>query len=112
MLTPTSGGGDASFPAIAAGAAGDFRLTYMDSRTGAWNVWYRASTDGGVTWSADVKLSDATSGASYVSATGFAAPYGDYDAIAMTSVGKSVAVMGEGADFTAGPGNIWFNRQT
>ena len=112
LLTPSSGGGDASFPAIAAGAAGDFRLTYMDSRTGAWNVWYRTSTDGGVTWSADVKLSDATSGASYVSATGFAAPYGDYDAIAMTNLGKSVAVMGEGADFTAGPGNIWFNRQT
>lgn len=112
LLTPTSGGGDASFPAIAAGAAGDFRLTYMDSRTGAWNVWYRASTDGGATWSADVKLSDATSGASYVSAAGFAAPYGDYDAIAITNLGKSVAAMGEGADFTAGPGNIWFNRQT
>lgn len=112
LLTPASGGGDASFPAIVAGAAGDFRLTYMDSRTGAWNVWYRASSDGGATWSADVRLSDATSGASYVSATGFAAPYGDYDSIAITNLGKSVAVMGEGADFTAGPGNIWFNRQT
>jgi hypothetical protein len=112
LITPASGGGDASFPAIAGGAAGDFRLTYMDKRTGAWNVWYRASTDGGVTWAADVKLSDATSGASYVSANGFAAPYGDYDAIAITNGGKSVAVMGEGADFTNGPGNIWFNRQT
>lgn len=47
-----------------------------------------------------------------MSATGFAAPYGDYDAIAMTSVRKSVAVMGEGAHLTAGPGNIWFNRKT
>jgi hypothetical protein len=112
LITPSSGGGDASFPAIAAGAAGDVRLTYMDRRTGAWNVWYRASTDGGVTWSADVKLSDATSGAPYVSANGFASPYGDYDAIAITNAGKSVAVMGEGADFTAGPGNIWVNRQT
>jgi hypothetical protein len=112
LLTPSTGGGDASFPAIVGGAAGDFRLTYMDSRTGAWNVWYRASTDGGVTWSADVKLSDASSGAPYKSATGFANPYGDYDAIAITNLGKSVAVMGEGASFTAGPGNIWLNRQT
>jgi Neuraminidase (sialidase) len=111
LLTPATGGGDASFPAIVAGAAGDFRLTYMDSRTGAWNVWYRASTDGGVTWTADAKLSDATTGASYKSAAGFADPYGDYDAIAITNLGKSVAVMGEAASFTAGPGNIWLNRQ-
>ncbi len=112
LLTPATGGGDASFPAIAAGAAGDFRLTYMDSRTGVWNVWYRASTDGGVTWSADVKLSDASSGAPYKSANGFTEAYGDYDAIAITNLGKSVAVMGEGTSFTAGPGNIWLNRQT
>jgi len=112
LLSPATGGGDSSFPAITASAAGDFRLTYMDSRTGAWNVWYRASTDGGVTWSADAKLSDATSGASYKSAAGFTAPYGDYDSIAITNLGKSVAVMGEGASFTAGPGNIWLNRQT
>jgi hypothetical protein len=112
LLSPATGGGDSSFPAIAAGAAGDFRLTYMDSRTGAWNVWYRASTDGGVTWSADAKLSDATSGASYKSAAGFTAPYGDYDGLAITNLGKSVAVMGEGASFTAGPGNVWLNRQT
>jgi hypothetical protein len=112
LLTPSTGGGDASFPAIVGGAAGDFRLTYMDSRTGAWNVWYRASTDGGVTWSADVKLSDASSGAPYKSATGFTAPYGDYDAITITNLGKSVAVMGESSSFTNGPGNIWLNRQT
>ena len=111
LLTPATGGGDASFPAIVGSASGDFRLTYMDSRTGAWNVWYRASTDGGLTWSADAKVSDATNGASYKSAAGFTAPYGDYDGIAITNLGKSVAVMGESASFTAGPGNIWLNRQ-
>jgi len=101
-----------SFPAIAAKGAGDFRLTYMDSRTGVWNVWYRASTDGGVTWSADVKLSDATAGPpSYISANGFASPYGDYDAIAITNLGKSVTVSGQGASFKTGPGGIWFSRQ-
>jgi hypothetical protein len=111
LITPSTGGGDSSFPAIVAGAAGDFRLTYMDNRTGAWNVWYRASTDGGVTWSPDAKLSDASTGAPYKSANGFTDPYGDYDAIAITNLGKSVAVMGEGTNFTNGPGNIWVNRQ-
>ena len=112
QITPTTGGGDSSFPAITAGAAGDFRLTYMDDRTGSWNTWYRSSTDGGVSWSADVRISDATSGASYKSAAGYTDVYGDYDMIAITNGGKAVAVMGEGASFTNGPGNIWLNRQT
>jgi BNR repeat-like domain len=101
-----------SFPAIAAKAAGDFRITYMDNSTGAWNVWYRASTDGGVTWSAPLRISDATSGAPYKSASGFTSYYGDYDGIAITNAGKSVTVSGQGASFSTGPGSIWFNRQT
>jgi len=101
-----------SFPAIASRATGDFRLTYMDNSTGAWNVWYRASTDGGVTWSAPLRISDATSGASYKTASGFTSYYGDYDAIAITNAGKSVSVSGQGASFSTGPGSIWFNRQT
>jgi hypothetical protein len=112
QITPVTGGGDSSFPAIVGGATGNFRLTYMDSRTGAWNVWYRASTDGGVTWSADLRISDATSGASYKSAAGFTDVYGDYDMIAITNGGKSVAVSGQGASFTAGPGNVCINTQT
>ncbi|MEP6757955.1 MAG: sialidase family protein [Actinomycetota bacterium] len=100
-----------SFPAIAAKGAGDFRLTYMDNSTGAWNVWYRASTDGGVSWSAPLRVSDATSGTSYKTANGFTSYYGDYDAIAITNVGKSVIVSGQGASFSTGPGSIWFNRQ-
>jgi len=100
-----------SFPAIAAKAAGDFRLTYMDNSTGAWNVFYRASTDGGVTWSAPLRISDATSGTPYKTANGFTSYYGDYDAIAITNAGKSVAVSGQGASFSTGPGSIWFNRQ-
>jgi hypothetical protein len=101
-----------SFPAIAAKATGDFRITYMDNSTGAWNVWYRASTDGGVTWSAAVRISDATSGTPYKNANGFTSYYGDYDGIAITNAGKSVTVSGQGASFTTGPGSIWFNRQT
>ena len=107
-----SGPADASFPAIAGGAAGVFRLHYGDNRTGAWNTWYRASTDGGQTWSADVDISDADTGATYKTAAGFASEYGDYGAIDITNTGKTVGVWGEGVDFTAGPGGIWFNRQT
>ena len=101
-----------SFPAIAAKAAGDFRITYMDNSTGAWNVWYRASTDGGQTWSAPLRVSDATSGTPYKTANGFTSYYGDYDAIAITNAGKSVTVSGQGQSFSNGPGSIWFNRQT
>jgi hypothetical protein len=101
-----------SFPAIAAKAAGDFRLTYMDNSSGAWNVWYRSSTDGGVTWSAPLRISDATSGTSYKTASGFTSYYGDYDGLAITNAGKSVSVSGQGASFSTGPGSVWFNRQT
>jgi BNR repeat protein len=101
-----------SFPAIAAKASGDFRITYMDNSTGAWNVWYRSSADGGATWSAAVRISDATSGTPYKTANGFTSYYGDYDGIAITNLGKSVTVSGQGASFSTGPGSIWFNRQT
>jgi hypothetical protein len=111
-LTPTTGGGNASFPAIDGGASGVFRLTWMEERAGAWNVYYRASTDGGATWSAEADISESTSGAAYKSAAGFASPYGDYDGVAITNTGKTIAVSGQGASFGVGPGNIWLNRQT
>ena len=106
------GTGNASFPAITGGASGNFRLMWQDSRGGAWNTWYRASTDGGVTWSADLKISDATTGATYKTAAGYGGPYGDYNTIDITNAGKTVAVWGEGQSFSTGPGGIWFNRQT
>ena len=106
------GSANASFPAIVGGAAGDFRLTWMDARGGAWNVYYRSSTDGGQTWGAETDISDATTGASYKSAAGFQSGYGDYDGIAITNLGKSVTVAGEGVNFSSGPGGIWLNRQS
>ena len=69
------------------------------------------STDGGVTWTAPVKISDVTSGASYKTANGFLEPYGDYGETAITSAGKTIATWGEGNSYT-GPGGVWFNRQT
>jgi hypothetical protein len=111
-LTPATGSGNASFPAIAGGATGVFRLSWMEQRAGSWNVYYRASMDGGVTWTAETDISDASGGATYKTAAGFSAPYGDYDGIAITNTGKTIAVMAEGASFDAGPGNVWLNRQT
>jgi len=73
-------------------------------------VWFSRSTDGGATWSAPVKLSDATSGAAYITAAGYLEVYGDYGEIAITSAGKTIAVWGEGFSWT-GPGGVWFNRQ-
>jgi hypothetical protein len=110
-LTTSAGGADATSVAAAGKASGQFAVTWMDARGGGWNVWQRGSTDGGLTWSADAKVSDATSGATYKAAAGFGLPYGDYDTVAINSAGKTVAVMGEG-DTSQLHGDIWVNRQT
>lgn len=107
-----NGTANASWPAITGGASGDFRIHYADDRGGAWNTWYRTSTNGGTSWSAETDISDAATGATYKTAAGFASPYGDYTALDITNTGKTVAAWGEGASFSAGPGAIWVNRQT
>jgi hypothetical protein len=89
----------------------DIRVIWLDSRSGIerWNTWFRQSTDCGLTWSDDVRLSDAASGRGYVFARGFAADYGDYSEIAVTSTGSTFAVWGEGFSYH-GPGGTWYNR--
>ena len=65
-VTLSKAGEMATSPAVESGAAGDVRAWWMETNGGnvdAWNVWYRRSTDGGVTWASPVKLSDATAGA-------------------------------------------------
>jgi hypothetical protein len=107
-------GENATQPRVAAIGNGDARLWYMQTSNGddpdAWNVWYRSSSDGGRTWSAPVKLSDATSGAGYKAADGFEEIYGDYGEIAITSAGKTFAAWGEAFSYL-GPGGTWFNLQ-
>jgi len=110
-LTTSAGGADATSVAASGKGNGQFAVTWMDNRTGGWNVWYRSSTTGGTSWSADVNISDATSGAPYKTASGFGLPYGDYDMVAINSAGKAVAVSGEG-DTSQLHGDIWINRQT
>lgn len=108
-LAPASANG--AFPAAVGDAHGDFRVWYMDDRAGRgrWNVWFRQSIDGGATWSAESRLSNAVSGAPYQSTAGFAHPYGDYGGIAVTNAGVTIAAWGEGASYD-GPGGTWLGR--
>jgi hypothetical protein len=107
-------GEDATSPAVESQDTGDVRAWYMQTihhdDPDAWNVFYRSSTDGGRTWTAPVKISDAASGADYKHADGFDELYGDYGEIAITSNGMSIATWGEAFSYT-GPGGVWFNRQ-
>lgn len=109
----SANGENATSPAVEQTGNGDARAWYMQTKNDdpdAWNVWYRSSSNGGATWSSPVRISDAASGADYKTANGFLEPYGDYGEIAITSVGKTIAVWGEGFSWT-GPGGVWFNRQ-
>ena len=104
--------GDAGFPVVESGpTAGDFRAAWQDDRNGptAWNTWYERTTNGGSTWSAQVRLSNVGSGAAYKSGNGYAFPYGDYFDIDVNASGTNVATWGEGTSYN-GPGGTWFTR--
>jgi hypothetical protein len=104
---------NAAFPAAVGAGNGDVRVWFMDDRRSAgndgWNVWYRSSSDGGVTWSRALRISDAISGTVYKRRRGFDEPYGDYGEIAITPAGETIAVWGEAVSYF-GPGGTWFNR--
>jgi hypothetical protein len=106
-------GENATSPAAESRGRGDVRAWWMETNGGnddRWNVWYRRSADGGATWSAPVRLSDAGSGAAYKTPDGFLEVYGDYGEMAITSAGKTIAIWGEGLSWS-GPGGAWFNRE-
>ena len=110
----SSPGEEATSPcAIEAAGTGDIRVWYMQTTgndTDVWNVYYRNSINGGTTWTAPVRISDATGGAAYKTPQGFMEVYGDYGEIAITSVGKTLAIWGEGTSYN-GPGGVWWNVQ-
>lgn len=99
------------FPALATGwGAGDVRIGWMDMRTGAWNVFYRSSLDGGSHFSDVTRTSSYVPGYSYLTPAGFTLPYGDYFSLAVDADNKTQAAFGEGPSY-AGPGNQWTARQ-
>ncbi len=105
------------FPAIVAGAAGDVRIAWMDQRATEpghpkhrlWNTYYRSSTNGGATWSAETRLSGGATGYDYIQPRGFRFPFGDYFGLAIDSYGSTHAVWGEGRNYKS-PGSIWYTR--
>ncbi|HEX5823194.1 MAG TPA: sialidase family protein [Candidatus Limnocylindrales bacterium] len=113
-VTLSATGEESTAPAIESRGSGDVRAWYYQTSGGgnadAWNVWYRTSTDGGATWTAPLRISDANGGAAYKTAAGFGEIYGDYGEMAITNTGKTIAIWGEGASYS-GPGGVWFNRQ-
>ena len=99
-----------SFPAIAAGAAGDVRIAWMDTRHAPfWNVYLRSSSNGGATWSDEIQLSSPVRGYDYILPQGFRFPFGDYFSIAIDNLGNTHAVWGEGRNYKS-PGSIWYSR--
>jgi hypothetical protein len=97
------------FPTIVAGSAGDVRVAWMDTRNPPlWNVYYRSSTNGGATWSAERQLSGYVPGYDYVQPEGFRFPFGDYFGMDIGSRGETHVVWGEGMNFET-PGSIWYS---
>jgi len=104
----------ADFPKVAAGPRpGDFRVAWEDDRSGAtaWSVRYRATANGGSSWSPAGRLSGRGSGAPYKSRAGFRFPYGDYFGITVDSRGISYVIWSEGMSYD-GPGGTWWARGT
>jgi len=104
-----------AFPALVAGASGDVRIAWMDARATEpahpnrplWNTFYRSSTNGGATWSAETGLSGPAQGYDYILPGGFRFPFGDYFGLAIDGDGTTHAVWGEGRDYKS-PGSIWY----
>jgi len=113
LISPPFNNALAGFPALASGTQpGDFRVVWIDDRNGsetAFNVWYRQTSDGGKTWSAVARLSNARDGAVYKTADGFAFPYGDYLEIGVDGNGALHAIWGEGISYDDA-GGTWYTR--
>jgi hypothetical protein len=103
------------FPAITAGAAGDVRIAWMDTRKAdaqkhlLWNTFYKASTNGGATWSPESQLSGPVRGYDYIRPRGFVFPFGNLFSIGIDNLGSTHAVWGEGRNYWS-PGSIWYTR--
>lgn len=98
------------FPALTVGQkAGDVRLGWMDTRTGAWNVFYRSSFNGGVHLSPTVRISSFVPGYPYLTQAGFGSPYGDYWQMTVDNDNNTQMAFGEGPSYQ-GPGNIWVSN--
>ena len=104
--------GDSSVPQIDSGpASGDVSLAWQDDRTGRFNTWYAASTNGGSSWGRQVRLSNLGSGAPYKTANGYTFTDGDYFGLAVSSTGIASVIWGE-ADGSSlyCCGDVWYTK--
>lgn len=100
-------GAEHAFPAITAGNAGDVRIGWMDTRNiPYWNTYYRSSSNGGATWSDEVRVSRYVPGFKYIAQQGFRFPFGDYFSMTIDNHGDTHIVWGEGLNYQS-PGSIW-----
>ena len=98
-----------AFPALVAGEADDVRIGWMDTRHAPlWNTFYRSSSNGGATWSAESRLSNYVPGYRYIRSKGYSFPFGDYFEMDIDNQGRTQAVWGEGLNFRS-PGSIWYS---
>jgi hypothetical protein len=98
-----------AFPALVAGEEGDVRIAWMDTRRGTlWNTFYRSSSNGGATWSAETRLSNYVPGYRYIRSKGYSFPFGDYFEMDIDNQGRTQAVWGEGLNYHS-PGSIWYS---
>jgi len=102
----------ALFPTITAGSAGNVWVAWMDDRAGSpinhvngWNLWLRASTNGGASFGADQKMNAFDSSQPQEAANGFIFPYGDYFGLELNNCGAPHLTWGEGQSWV-GPGHI------
>ncbi|MCI0698559.1 glycoside hydrolase [candidate division KSB1 bacterium] len=110
QVSTAPAGSHHAFPAIVAGANEDVRISWMDTRAGSlWNTYYRSSSDGGATWSAEVDLSTVVSGFDYIKPDGFSFPYGDYYELDIDDKGNTHVIWGEGLNYNT-PGSIWYAK--
>jgi hypothetical protein len=114
-ISTAPSGSEHCFPAIAAGAAGDVRIAWMDTRNldaenhPVWNTFYRASTNGGATWSQESQLSGPVRGYDYILPNGFLFPFGNLFSIGIDNLGTTHVAWGEGRNFRS-PGSVWYAR--
>ena len=109
-VSTAPGGAAHAFPAIVGGTPDDVRISWMDTRAGTlWNTYYRRSSNGGASWSAEADLSTDVTGYSYIEPGGFHFPFGDYYELAIDDDGTTHAVWGEALNYDT-PGSIWYTR--
>ena len=54
--------GDQYWPSLAVGADGTLYAAWADTRNGNYDIYFARSTDGGATWSANIRVEDSPSG--------------------------------------------------